>query len=312
MKLSVVSTLYQTASHLEEFHRRVTAAAREFAGDDYEIVLVNDGSPDRSLEMAIDLTATDAKLTLVDLSRNFGHHKAMMTALAHAHGEHIFLIDSDLEEDPEWLLAFGEQMAREKCDVVYGVQIVRRDAHFSRWSGQMFYRVFRVLTRLPLPDNIVVCRLMTRRYVNALLLHEEREVFIAGLWLITGFDQRPHAITKHRTSETTYNLRRKISQFVNSVTSFSNVPLVGIFVSGLGIAILSGIYALVLIANWLFFATPPSGWTSVMASVWLLGGVITAFIGVVGIYISKMFSEIKHRPYTIVRQIYGGGGKGQT
>lgn len=305
MKLSIVATLYRSAAYIAEFHRRSSTAARQLVGEDYEIILVNDGSPDNSLDLAIQLTESDSHVVVVDLSRNFGHHKAMMTGLGHARGRQIFLIDSDLEEEPEWLLSFSGQMQKENCDVVYGVQEQRKGGFVERLSGQLFYRVFRMLTCLELPDNIVVARLMTRRYVDALLLHGESEIFMAGLWIITGFDQQRQLIKKHSTSETTYTLRKKISQLVNSVTSFSNVPLVGIFFSGCIILLLACIYTAYLVANWLFLALPPSGYTSLMASVWLLGGMITAFIGIVGIYLSKIYSETKNRPYTIVRHIYG-------
>jgi putative glycosyltransferase len=145
---------------------------------------------------------------------------------------------------------------------------------------------------------------MTRRYVDALLLHEEREVFMAGLWHITGFDQRPQIVKKHSTSETTYTLSGKMSVLVNSVTSFSNAPLVGIFYIGVLISLVAVFYINYLSIQWIFLAKPLSGWTSVMASIWLLGGMIISFIGVLGIYLSKIFSETKQRPYTIVRQIY--------
>jgi putative glycosyltransferase len=230
----------------------------------------------------------------------------MMTGLAHARGDHIFLIDSDLEEEPEWLLSFFDQMSREGCDVVYGVQTKRKGGLFERWSGQWFYRIFRALTGLALPDNVVTARLMTRRYVDALLRHDEREFDIGGLWYITGFEQHPQIIKKHSTSETTYTLRRKISLFVNSVTSFSSAPLVYIFYTGLTISFLSGIYTIYLVIQWIFLDEPLMGWTSIMASIWLLGGWIILFIGIIGIYLSKVFMEIKRRPYTIVRQIYGG------
>ncbi|MBF0510071.1 MAG: glycosyltransferase family 2 protein [Deltaproteobacteria bacterium] len=305
MKLSVVATLYQSAPYIVEFCSRAGTAAQQLVGDDYEIVLVNDGSPDNSLELAIQLTETDPHMTVVDLSRNFGHHKAMMTGLAYAHGERVFLIDSDLEEEPEWLLSFTEEMEREQCDVVYGVQMQRKGGAFERWSGQLFYSLFRVLNGITIPKNIVTARLMTRRYVKALLRHDEREIFLAGLWHITGFDQRPQTITKHCTSQTTYTFRRKMSVLVNSVTSFSNAPLVGIFYTGLIILLLSGSYMVYLIVNWLFLAKPISGWTSIMTSIWLLGGLVIVFTGVVGLYLSKIFSEVKRRPYTIVRQIYG-------
>lgn len=304
MKLSIVATLYQSAPHVVEFVQRAVVAAKALVGDDFEIVLVNDGSPDGSLELAVGLCEKNSHLIVVDLSRNFGHHKAMMTGLAHAKGELVFLIDSDLEEEPEWLEAFAQQMKQDCCDVVYGVQERRKGNWFERWSGQWFYRLFKALTGLALPENIVTARLLVRRYVDALLCHQEREVFMAGLWHITGFDQRAQFIKKHNTSETTYTFRRKMSLLVNSVTSFSNAPLVSIFYIGVAISLFALAYIAYLVTHWIFLANPMSGWTSVMASIWLLGGMIISFIGVVGIYLSKIFSETKHRPYTIVKQIY--------
>lgn len=305
MKLSIVATLYRSAPHLQEFYQRASAAATALAGDDYEIVLVNDGSPDDSLARAVKLSNGDEHVVVVDLSRNFGHHKAMMTGLKYATGDLVFLIDSDLEEEPEWLAPFSDQMARDNCDVVYGVQGRRKGSFFERYAGQLFYRLFRLLSRLDLPDNITVARLMTRRYVDALVLHGEYEIFMAGLWVITGFDQRPQTVKKHSTSETTYSLRKKISQLVDSIVSFSNAPLVGIFVIGCAIFAVSGAYTSLLVVNWLFWSRPPTGYTSLIASVWLLGGMVIAFIGIVGIYLSKIYSETKRRPYTIVRRVYG-------
>lgn len=304
MKLSVVATLYHSAPHIAEFHRRAGAAARQFAGEDYEIILVNDGSPDDSLALAAQLTESDSHVVVVDLSRNFGHHKAMMTGLAQASGERIFLIDSDLEEEPECLAAFAERMQREPCDVVYGVQEQRRGNWIDRWAGLWFYRLFKILTGLSLPENLVTSRLMTRRYVDALLLHQEREVFMAGLWHITGFVQRAQVVKKHSIAKSTYTFGRKMSLLVNSVTSFSNAPLIAIFYIGAVISLIAFLYIAYLVILWAFLARPPSGWTSVMASIWLLGGMVISFIGIVGIYLAKIFSETKQRPYTIVRQIY--------
>ncbi|QFY41401.1 glycosyltransferase family 2 protein [Candidatus Methylospira mobilis] len=305
MKLSVVATLYQSAPYLLAFHHRVTQSAREWAGDDYEIILVNDGSPDNSLELAVRQAGLDPHIVVVDLSRNFGHHKAMMTGLAHAQGEYVFLIDSDLEEEPEWLPVFAEYMAQCSCDVVYGVQSQRRGGWFERWSGRWFYRLVQLLTGMDLPENVITARLMRNRYVEALVRHDEREVFIAGLWYITGFDQQPYAVVKHSTSATTYSLRHKLAMLVNSVTSFSSAPLIAIFNLGLFISLCAAVYFAYLIILWQFFARPLSGWTSVMASIWLLGGLTIFFIGVIGIYLSRIYSETKRRPYTIIRKIYG-------
>lgn len=305
MKLSIVATLYKSAPYIQEFYCRVTVAAQQLVNGDYEIVFVNDGSPDNSLDLAIELSQSDSHVVLVDLSRNFGHHKAMMTGLAHAQGEHIFLIDSDLEEEPEWLASFFEQMNKEQCDVVYGVQEQRKGNMFEQWSGQWFWRLFNALSNMNVPANITTARLMSRRYVDALLQHEEREVFMAGLWHITGFVQSPQIIKKHNTSESTYSVQKKLALLVNAVTSFSNTPLVSIFYMGVIISVFASFYIAYLVIHWAFFEKTLSGWTSVMASIWLLGGLVISSIGIIGIYLSKIFSETKKRPYTIVRKIYG-------
>ena len=305
MKLSIVATLYQSAAYIVEFHQRTSSVATQFAGNDYEIVFVNDGSPDNSLEIAVSLTEKDKHVIVVDLSRNFGHHKSMMTGLSHAKGEYVFLIDSDLEEEPEWLIPFAKQMNDEKCDVVYGVQQKRKGGYFERWSGEYFYRLLNFLSGMEMPKNIVTARLMCSRYVEALLLYEEREVFIDGLWYLTGFNQNPQTVIKHSSSNTSYTIYTKASLLVNAITSFSNVPLIGIFYFGLVITSVALIYILYVIINSLFISNILSGWTSLIASIWLLCGIIISFIGIIGIYLSKVFIETKNRPYTIIKNIYG-------
>jgi putative glycosyltransferase len=304
MKLSIVATLYQSAAYIAEFHRRSSAAARQLVGEDYEIVLVNDGSPDDSLDLAVQLTESDSHTIVVDLSRNFGHHKAMMTGLATCKGNRVFLIDSDLEEEPEWLLDFTNQMDIEASDTVYGIQSERKGGIFEKITGGLFYRIFRLFTGVVQPNNIVTARLMSRRYVDALLLHREREMNIGGLWIITGFKQSQHIVQKQSTSTTSYSLSHKFRHLVNAVTSFSSLPLVFTFYSGLIISVSALGYIIYLVILYFFIASPPAGYTSIVASIWLFSGLIIFFIGIQGIYIAKVFSEVKQRPYTIVRQIY--------
>jgi putative glycosyltransferase len=304
VKLSIVTTLYQSSPYIEEFHLRSGEIARQLVGDDYEVILVNDGSPDDSLEKAVQLTKNDNHLVVIDLSRNFGHHKAMMTGLTKAKGERVFLIDSDLEEEPEWLLAFAKQMNSKDCDVIYGVQERRKGKLIERLSGKWFYKLFNALTGMKIPENIVTARLMTKRYVEALTNHKEREVFMAGLWQITGFTQYPQTVNKHSSSNSTYTVSRKTTLIVDAITSFSSLPLIGIFYIGVFIFISSIIYILYLVLFWWLSPAPLSGWTSLIASIWFLGGAVISFIGLVGIYLAKIFSEVKQRPYTIIKNIY--------
>lgn len=305
MKLSIVATLYLSAPYINEFHQRASETARQLVGDDYEIILVNDGSPDNSLDLAVQVTQSDTHVVVVDLSRNFGHHKAMMVGLEHSCGERVFLIDSDLEEDPEWLIRFSEQMATEKSDVVYGVQNERKGGWFERWSGSMFYLVFNWLSHIDHPRNIVTARLMTRRYVNALLSHRERELVISCIWVITGFKQCSQVVKKHMTSSSTYSLFKKISHFVNAITSFSEAPLKMIFFCGVLVFSAAILYASILIVNRFFMSQPVDGWTSIMVSIWVIGGMVISFLGIIGIYLAKIFTETKQRPYAIVRDVYG-------
>lgn len=306
MKLSIVATLYQSAPYIHEFYERSCRAARALVGEDFEIILVNDGSPDNSVDLAVELHKQDARVVVVDLSRNFGHHKAMMTGLAQASGEHVFLIDSDLEEEPEWLIPFNQQMRGERSDVVYGIQGERKGGAFERVTGSAFYKLFRMLTGIDQPNNIVTARLMSRRYVQALLSHQERELNIGGLWIITGFKQATQLVRKHSTSPTTYTLSGKFSHLVNAVTSFSSLPLVYTFYCGLLISLSALLFIAYLFVRYFFISAPPSGYTSLIASIWLFAGLIIFFLGVQGIYISKIFSEVKQRPYTIIRQIHRG------
>ncbi len=309
MKISIVTTMYKSEAYIDEFCERTQETIKQIVGDEYEIILVNDGSPDNSLEIALNRLKHEPKLRVVDLSRNFGHHKAIMTGLSYARGDLIYLLDSDLEEKPEWLITFYHHMQECNCDVVYGVQKERKGGFFERWSGKLFYMVLKGLTSLSFPENITVARLMTKRYVKALLMHQEYEVFLAGLFDITGYDQRPVYVSKQSKKTTTYTLSKKVSQFVDSIVSFSIIPLVVICVIGLMITMLSIVYIFYLFINWLLVVKPPSGYTSLIASIWFVAGLLSLFIGVVGIYMAKIFSEVKKRPYTIVKQYYRGDGR---
>lgn len=303
MKLSVVTTLYNSAPFVREFYQRAVAAAERFAPG-FEIIFVNDGSPDDAFAQVLELHRSDPRVVGIDLSRNWGHHKAMMTGLAFARGEHVFLIDSDLEEDPAMLTEFAAEMERRGCDVVYGVQAARKGGWFERRAGSLFWWLFNRLSPVAIPPNMTTARLMTRRYVKNLLRFRERELFIAGLWLMTGFEQVPVTVSKGSRGGTSYTLGRRLSAMVNSITSFSNVPLVAIFHFGVAISFFAFCYLVYLMLKWAFLEEPVLGWTSVIASIWLLGGLIISFLGVIGIYLSKVFSESKRRPYTVIRKVW--------
>ncbi len=303
MEISIVTSLFHSDRYIEEFYIRMTKAVKQIT-EDYEIIFVNDGSPDRSLEKAVNLYNRDEKITIIDLSRNFSHHKALLTGLKYASGDKIFLIDSDLEESPELIGEFYNEFINSDADSVYGVQKRRNGQIASKITGNLFYIFFNYLSGYKIARNQMTVRLMSRRFVQSLLKFRDKEVFLPGLISMTGFVQIPFWVSKKYKGNSTYTFKRKISLFVNSITSFSSKPLLFIFYSGILIFSISTIFALNLIIKRIFFRVYLTGWPSLMVSIWLLGGITILSIGIIGIYLSKIFMETKDRPLTIVRRIY--------
>jgi putative glycosyltransferase len=303
MMLSIVTTLYNSSSTVEAFYRRAVVAAETVTAD-FEIVMVDDGSPDDSLKIACALASKDSRVRVVELARNFGHHKALMTGLGHALGDLCFLIDSDLEEDPALLGEFFATIRSGDVDVVYGYQSGRKGGLWERVTGDIAYGLFRSLFAHPIPRNHITVRLMKRGYVDSLLLHREQQTVIGGLWVITGFKQIGMPVNKLARGNTTYGYWRRWLMLIDSVTSFSEMPLVAIFYLVIAISGLSGLVGIALVIHKLIFRGAIEGWVSVMLSVWFLGGLLIFCVGVIGIYVSKIFIETKNRPYTIVRRIH--------
>ena len=299
MKLSIVSTLYNSEKTVAEFIERIGAcASRSF--ESYEIVLVDDGSKDGTMAAATDLLRKHRHIRLLELSRNFGHHRAMMTGLMAAVGDLVFLIDSDLDEPPELLDEFRQVIDRSSADVVYGYQQDRKGKLIERVGGRFAWFLIDAVSEIKIPRNLSTVRLMRRPYVDALVQHREQMTAIGGLWAMTGFRQVGCVIRKKMREETTYSLRRRAIALLDSLTSFSERPLYFVFLLGVGIFLLSTVVALTLIV-WRLSGTVMDGWVSILVSVWLLGGLITLCVGVVGLYISRIFIETKARPYSIVR-----------
>lgn len=305
-ELSIVSTMYRSADFIADFHHRITSAAASIT-DSYEIILVDDGSPDNSLDIALSLLEKDEHVRIVELSRNFGHHPAILAGLRHAQGEFVFLIDIDLEEKPEWLIDFWRDLEETQADIVYGVQRSREGSALKRHTGTIFYRFFNVASETPIPENGCTVRLMRRPYVDALNRFSETHIFVMGLFHWAGFVQRPRYVDKtRRPSASTYTPVKLISLSVDAVTSFSSYPLTVIFVGGLVITLLSLAYAgKLVIEKWLHPDVILSGFTSIMVSLWFLGGTIISVLGVIGMYVGKIFVESKARPQYLVRRFHG-------
>lgn len=307
MKISIVTTLYYSAGYIEEFYKRIVEVIKQTTSD-YEIIFVNDGSPDNSLYLAKKIADSDDKVKVINLSRNFGHHKAIMTGLMQTTGEYVFLIDSDLEEEPELFTIFWKFLQdNQDVDVVVGVQEQRKGDWKERIGGTIFYWLLDRLTSVKITKNAVTARLMKKAYVDVLVSFQEQECNLIGIYNLAGFHQKTIFVKKHAHSPTTYTLRKKLNVIINSVTAYSNRPLVGIFYLGLLLVFLSFVVIVAVLLHKLIFNVTLSGWTSLMLSLWFIGSIQIFCIGVIALYISKIFIEVKPRPYTIIKEIYTKG-----
>ncbi|PWT85855.1 MAG: glycosyl transferase [Acidobacteria bacterium] len=304
MTVSVVTTLYRSAPYIEEFYRRILAQVQDL-NVDYEIVFVDDGSPDNALEVALGIAKRDHHVLVVELSKNFGHHKAMMTGLGQATGDLVFLIDVDLEEPPEILGEFYRMLTEKSVDIVFGIQQERHGTWFQRVTGEAFYHLYNLLSTNVIPRNQLRARLMTRRYVDSLLRHKEQLFMIEILCNLTGFKQIAFPMNKTGYKGiTSYTLARRIRLFINGITMSSNRPLIYIGYIGALIVILAAIYTLFVLIEYLLGVATPDGWTSLIISTWFLGGLTIFSLGIIATYLSVMFEEVKGRPYSIIAKVH--------
>ena len=305
ISISIVTTMFYSEPYLLEFYNRIKKTVEKITKN-YEIIFVDDGSPDKALEMALEFHKQNNKVKVIELSRNFGHQKAMITGITNTIGDYVFLIDCDLEEEPELLSDFWKKLTKEEnYDVIYGVQKKRKGGLFEKLSGFLFYYFFNKISNIKIPKNELVARLMNRNYVNALIKYNEEDPVFGGLAAHAGFRQFGVPVTKKHKGKTTYNSSRKIKLFVNTITSFSARPLYYIFLLGVTISFVSGLYILYLILLKFIMKESIVGWTSTIVSIWFLGGLMLFSLGIIGIYIERIFNQIKNRPFVNVRNYYG-------
>lgn len=304
--LSVVTMVYKSLPFLEDFIAQASAAAREISGNDYELIFVIDGSPDESLEYLRARQANDARIVVVDLSRNFGHHQAAWCGLHVARGERVFIIDCDLEVAPGILVTFNERMAASRADVVYGYQEARSGTVARKSLGELFWRIFNLLSPTAVPRNICTERLMSRRYVDALLTMGDRNLFLAGMYFWAGFEQLGVPLTrKLREGRTSYGFFRRAQLMVRAISAFSSLPLQASFWIGLVIAFVCTVYGSALfIQKVLRPESVLSGFTTLSLLVSMSAGMIMMSLGVIGLYLSRIYNQTQNRPVYLIRSIY--------
>ena len=309
--LSIVVPCFNEEACLPALHERLSAAARSAVGEDYEIVLVNDGSRDGSWTLMQKMAAEDRHIVAVNLSRNHGHQLALTAGLDLCHGDTILIIDADLQDPPELLPAMMDAMRSESADVVYGVRRSRSgETAFKRATAHGFYRLLSSATEVDIPLDTGDFRLMSRRALDAFLAMPEQARFIRGMVAWIGFRQMPFAYDRQErfAGETKYPLRKMMRFAFDALTGFSSAPLKLASHFGLGLSFGSLLLVLYIAYAWAA-GRSIQGWTSLMLVVVVLGAIQMFVLALMGEYIGRLYNEAKRRPLYIVQDIAGGDGQ---
>jgi polyisoprenyl-phosphate glycosyltransferase len=311
--LSIVVPCFNEEPCLGELHERLGAAARQAVGDDYELVLINDGSRDSSWPAMQRMAAEDPHVVAINLSRNHGHQLALTAGLDLCRGDTILIIDADLQDPPELLPAMLQCMREQDADVVYGVRKSRAgETAFKRATAHGFYRLLSRATEVDIPLDAGDFRLMSRRALDALLAMPEQARFIRGMVAWIGFRQVPFAYDRQQrfAGVTKYPLRKMMRFAFDALTGFSSAPLKLASHAGLWLSFGSVLLILYIAYAWLA-GRSIQGWTSLMLVVVILGAIQMFALALMGEYIGRLYNEAKRRPLYIIQEVAGGGDRGE-
>ncbi|MCF8296585.1 MAG: glycosyltransferase family 2 protein [Bacteroidales bacterium] len=304
--LSIITTLYNSEIFLDDFISQCISALAEIQCNSYEIIFVNDGSPDDSLNTILNLKKKNENIVLIDLSRNFGHHYAISAGLSVSKGDLVFLIDCDMEVSPKVLIDFKNIIDNSDTDVVYGVQKVRKGSFIKRELGGIFWKAFNLFSETKMPKNVITERLMKRPYVDSLKTLGDKNLFLGGMMYWVGYNQKSIEVNKkNRKGKSSYSFSKRLNLFVEAITSFSEQPLKLIFKLGVLITLMAILVIIFMIIRKIFY--PESillGYTSIIISVFFSLGILTSSIGIIGIYLSRIFKQTQNRPNYIIKKIY--------
>lgn len=299
--LSIIIPIYNEEQIIPELHRRLTNAAKEIT-EDYELIFINDGSRDNSLNELKKVAQQDSKSFFINFSRNFGHQIAVTAGIDHCKGEAIAIIDGDLQDPPE-LIPEMYRKHKEGYEVVYARRETREgESFFKKFTAKMFYRTLRNLTSVDIPLDTGDFRLIDRRIVDVLKQMPEQNKFLRGQIAWLGFRQTAVYFNrdKRKFGKSGYPLSKMLKFAMDGITSFSDKPLE--FVTRLGF-IISGLSFLVIlyaVFSHFFLKETITGWTSLIISSMFIGGVQLISIGIIGEYISRINKNVLQRPLYII------------
>lgn len=307
MLISLVIPCYNEDAVIELCHGRVAAALAPVTGYEFEIIYVNDGSRDNTLARLTAIAMDDARVRVINLSRNFGKESALTAGLDHVRGDAVIILDADLQDPPELIPALLKVWKDEDADVVYGQRTMRHgETWFKKFSAAAFYRVINLISpRVDIPRNAGDFRLMSRRALDALAQLRETHRFMKGLFAWVGFRQVafPYVREPRAAGRTKWDYLSLWNLSLEGITGFSMTPLRLATLFGVLISAFAFLYGCWIILHTLIHGTDVPGYPSLMVMVAFLGGIQLLTIGILGEYIGRIFNETKGRPLYFIDRI---------
>jgi glycosyltransferase involved in cell wall biosynthesis len=303
-RVSVAVPLFNEEETIAELLGRVTAVLDQVSGGPHEVILVDDGSSDRTRSLIEEAARADARLVAIGLSRNFGHQAALSAALEHSTGDVVFLIDGDLQDPPEEIPRFLEAH-RQGYDVVYAQRERRKEPLWLRFCYWSYYRLLAWMAKPALPLDAGDFSLLSRRVVNEIARAPERQRYLRGLRAWAGFRQLalPVERAQRHAGRSKYSLSRLVGLGLDGIFSFSILPIRAASVLGGVTAFLAVLFALYAVYAKLVLGRSPQGFTALLLMVTFMSGMLLFFMGVVGEYVGRIYEEVKGRPLYIVDRV---------
>lgn len=300
--LSIVVPAYNEEGVLSEFHKRVSSVLKAVPLN-AEIIYVNDGSTDKTLDVLRQLRESDQRVAIVDLSRNFGKEAAMSAGLDHSTGDAVVVIDADLQHPPDLIPDMLSHWI-EGYDVVYATNLDRfGEGRIKRYLTAVFYRLIKIFGRIELPENAGDYRLLSRRAVDAIVQLREQHRYMKGLFSWIGYPQKaiPYQPDPRFAGNTKWGYLDLWYLALEAITSFTVAPLKVATYFGLASAFVAFIYGVITIYQKLVYGNPVAGYPSLLVAVLFLGGIQLLTIGIIGEYLGRIFDETKQRPLYFVK-----------
>lgn len=304
IEISVITTTFNSSLSIKDFDLRIRRSLDKL-GKSFEIIYVDDGSSDTSPEILKEICNSDANTRAIIFSRNFGHHKAIMAGIKSSKGAWNFLIDSDLEESPEIIEIFWrEKEINPDYEIFVGQQQSRKGGLFERISGNLLWAIINKTTKMRIPKNLITARLFSSRVREGIKSYQEKEIFIAHTFAHIGFAQLVVPINKQRLKKSDYNLEKKIQLAVDGITNITIRPLQYIFLIGASISFTSFIGIFVVLYQRIMGGVLIPGWTSLILMNLLTCGVTLVSLGILGLYVSRIFQEVKGKPSYVIKETF--------